>query len=283
MGATIHAGDFWASAHLIGQQLGLSPDRFDPVLRWYRYPKAASLTRLVEGLAQPASTWIVLDLSCGKRLVVGALNDDRVRVVGIDVPVSENEHLYVKGSYWHTSFWLAASGVRSTRFAAQAVGSDRGARFAYYGTTALPFPSESFDGIVAYAVYEHIEPVNCHAWLREVARCLRLGGVVLIACCPRLESVTERLACGLGLPCHEYLIGTRDLLDDVGSADLRVEDWWLSHHLPCFLPSAPLWLARAYLAAQKGFASGLDLAVGPWTGSRWEHHTNLIARKPGRD
>ena len=173
--------------------------------------------------------------------------------------------------------------MRSTRFAAQAVGFDLGAPFAYYGTTAIPFLSESFDGIVAYAVYEHIEPANRHAWLREVARCLRPGGVVLIACCPRPESVTERLARGLGLPCHEYLIGTRDLLDDVESADLRVEDWWLSHHLPCFLPGAPLWLAQAYLAAQTGFASGLDDAVGRWTGSRWAHHTNLIARKPGRD
>jgi SAM-dependent methyltransferase len=283
MGASLIADDLWASAHSIGRQLGIAPDRFDLVSWWYRHQMAVSLARLVDGLAPSASPRTVLDLSCGKGLVVGALNNDHVRVVGIDVPFPESDQLHVEGSYWQTSFWHAASSVQSTRSAVRAMGSQRGVRFAYYGTTAIPFQSESLDGIVAYAVYEHIEPVNRHAWLREVARCLRPGGVLLVACCPRPEAVTERLARRLGFPCHEYLIGSSDLLEDVGSADLRVEEWWLSHNLPCFLPGAPLSLARAYLAAQEGFASGIDDAVGRWTGSRWAHHTNLIARKPGRE
>jgi SAM-dependent methyltransferase len=244
---------------------------------------AASLARFVDSLAQSASPWTVLDLSCGKGLVVGALNEERMRVVGIDVPLSASDQLRVQGSYWQTPFWHAVSNLQSLRSAARAAGSHRRCRFAYYSTTAIPFPTESLDGIVAHAVYEHIEPANRSAWLREAARCLRPGGVLLIACCPRPEAVTERLARRLGIPCHEYLIDSNVLLVNVESADLRVEQWWLNLHLPCFLPGVPPLLAGAYFFAQKGFASGLDDAVGRWTGSRWAHHTNLIARKPGRE
>ncbi len=277
------ADELWAVAQTIGRQLGISPDRFDLSSGWYRPRVGADLGAFVRNLEPAVSPWTVVDLSCGKGLVAGALHSDRMRVVGLDVPLPGSDQLNMPGEFWQTPFWHAVSGLLPSVPEVGASKSSPGSRFAYYHTTLLPFPTASLDGIIAYAVYEHIEPVDRHAWLREVARCLRPGGVLLIACCPRPESPTERLARILGIPCHEFLISSSDLLENVGSADLVVEHWWLSHHLPCFLPGAPPWLARAYSAAQLGFASGLDDAVGRWTGSRWAHHTNLIARKPGRE
>jgi hypothetical protein len=133
--------------------------------------------------------------------------------------------------------------------------------------------------ILSIGIFAFSEPLERSAWRSQVARRLKSGGVLLIACCPRPDAVTDRLARRLGVPCHEHLISTDQQLRDVHSADLAVEKWWLSHHLPNFLSGVPLPVAQAYLAAQAGFASWLDDAAGRWTGSRWAHHSNLIARK----
>jgi cyclopropane fatty-acyl-phospholipid synthase-like methyltransferase len=44
--------------------------------------------------------------------------------------------------------------------------------------TVLPFPSEMFDGVVSFDVFEHIQDSDAH--LAEVRRVLRSGGVYLI-------------------------------------------------------------------------------------------------------
>jgi SAM-dependent methyltransferase len=269
----------WGVAHSVSSQVGFSPESLDIASWWYRRRMAADLGMFVSRLAQGVAPWTIVDVSCGKGLVVGALTDDCLRVVGLDVPLPASDQLNVPGRFWQTPFWHSVSCFQPS-IPGRRKNSNCGARFSYYETLRFPFPSCSIDGIIAYAVYEHIEPIDRGMWLSEVARCLKPGGVMLIACCPRPEAITERIARVLGLPCHDYLISAEQLVSDVRSVNMYVEDQWLSHHLPCFLPGVSPKLASSYLAAQSAFASELDDAVGRWTGSRWAHHSNLIARKP---
>lgn len=269
----------WGVAHSVSSQVGFSPESLDIASWWHRRRVAADLERFVTRLPSSSTPWTVVDLSCGKGLVVGALADDCLRVVGLDVPLPASDQLNVPGRFWQTPFWHSVSCFQPS-ILGRRKNSNRGARFSYYETLRFPFPSGSIDGIIAYAVYEHIEPNDRGMWLSEVARCLKPGGVLLIACCPRPEAITERIARALGLPCHDYLISAEQLVSDVRSVTMHVEEQWLSHHLPCFLPGVSSAVTRAFFDAQAGFASELDDAVGCWTGSRWAHHSNLIARKP---
>lgn len=274
------AGLLWDAAHSISRQVGFSPECLDIASWWYRHRMGADLERFVTRLGRAGSPWTVVDVSCGKGLVVGALTDDRLRVVGLDVSLPASDQLNMPGRFWQTPFWHAVSRFQPSVPGLRSTSSNLGARFSYYETLRFPFPSCSIDGVIAYAIYKHIKHIDRGLWLSEVARCLKPGGVLLIACCPRPEAITERIARVLGLPCHDYLISTVQLVSDVCSVNMRVEEQWLSHHLPCFLPGVPPAVANTYLAAQAGFASELDNAVGRWTGSRWAHHSNLIARKP---
>ena len=105
--------------------------------------------------------------------------------------------------------------------------------------------SESFDGICAYAVHEHIPPEFRTDWLQEVHRLLRPGGALLIARCPRPESRTEQLDRCLGIPAQEYLISTDSLVVHVESVGFAVEGVWLNDHIPSFLPWGPRWFSKA--------------------------------------
>ena len=52
--------------------------------------------------------------------------------------------------------------------------------FSLNGTTPpLEFPDESFDLIYSYSVFTHLSEANHKAWLRELARLLKPGGVML--------------------------------------------------------------------------------------------------------
>lgn len=138
---------------------------------------------------------------------------------------------------------------------------------------------DSVDLVIAYAVYEHVSPEDRQEWLREIYQSLNPAGAVLIACRPRPESPTERVAKFFGIPCHQYLLPTSTLASDVQDAGLVVERLWLSHHVPCFLPGVPYRVSKVFWGLQEGVLANLDVFVGILTSSRWAHHSNLIARK----
>lgn len=269
----------WKLARQVSRDVGDTVDTYDIVSPWHRNAMAGDAQLALKSYAGAGDRIRILDLSCGKGILAGALRLHNFPVVGLDVNYEASDRSAIPWKFWQSSYWHSVShnSISSTIKGSAQV--EAKTYFSYYETRNIPAIAETFDIIIAYAVYEHIEPIDRSAWLSEVVRCLRPGGVLLIACCPRPEAVTERLARRLGIPCHEHLISTDQLLRDVHSADLAVEKWWLSHHLPNFLPGVPLPVAQAYLAAQAGFASWLDDAAGRWTGSRWAHHSNLIARK----
>ena len=212
---------------------------------------------------------IILDLSCGKGIITSILEKQNIVTVGCDVILSASDQLAIDKTEWQTLFWNTLVGLSKNKLN----------RYFYYQTTRIGMLTESFDGICAYAVYEHIPPEFRTDWLQEVHRLLRPGGALLIAHCPRPESPTEQLARWLGIPAHEYLISTDSLVAHVESVGFAVEGVWLNDHIPSFLPWGPRWLRKAYLDAQDGPLNLVERFVGWVTRSRWAHHTNLIALK----
>jgi SAM-dependent methyltransferase len=56
------------------------------------------------------------------------------------------------------------------------------ATFAQGDVRTMPFPDESFDCVVAFSIFEHVQGAVLEDGLAEVARVLRPGGTFLIGC-----------------------------------------------------------------------------------------------------
>src|SRR3990172_10936881 len=69
----------------------------------------------------------------------------------------------------------------------------------------LPYKDNSFDGICAYAVFEHIPNDKIPNVLKEIHRVLKPGGILFISRLPRKLALSEHLAKMLKLGCHEKL------------------------------------------------------------------------------
>lgn len=77
--------------------------------------------------------------------------------------------------------------------------------FRFYDGAVIPYRDGFFDAVVAYAVLEHIPPVEVPGLLREINRVLKKGGSFYIFQLPQRSSYTEFIARNLGLESHEYL------------------------------------------------------------------------------
>jgi len=252
----------------ISHSVGIDAINFDiasPFLRDQISKDIVQLKKYVPNNSTPRA----MDLSCGKGLLSAALVRSGWDVIGCDVMRPASDQLEINEVGWQVRFWnsLTAADIKQRN------------RFFFYQTKSVAALSGTFDGIIGYAVYEHIPPEDRTEWLLEAHRLLRPGGAFLVAHCPRPESPTEHLARRLGVPAHEFLIATDDLVSHVTSVGFVVESVWLNDHIPSFLPWGPNWMKRAYLRAQDGPLKFLEQFVGWATSSRWAHHTNLIAVK----
>jgi 2-polyprenyl-3-methyl-5-hydroxy-6-metoxy-1,4-benzoquinol methylase len=98
---------------------------------------------------------------------------------------------------------------------------------------ALPFPDASFDAVVSIEVIEHVE--DHLAFLREIARVLKPGGIVVVTT-PNVLSMTSRV--------RTLLWGFPELYDPLPLTDRDTRR--LSGHIH---PIAPYFLAHAALRA----------------------------------
>jgi ubiquinone/menaquinone biosynthesis C-methylase UbiE len=143
-------------------ELGFTGERFIPGTRgeiwiehWHRYHFAAALTAGRE----------VLDVACGEGYGAALLARSAARVVGVDLAPAAIEH--------------------AQRTYAQLANL----RFVQGSCTALPLDTASVDVAVSFETLEHIEAQA--AFMDELARVLRPGGLLLLSC-PNKAEYTDR-------------------------------------------------------------------------------------------
>jgi len=123
---------------------------------WHRYHFAAPM---VAGRK-------VLDIACGAGYGSALLAKTATRVVGADISQAAIDHA-------------------STRYA-----SISNVEFRQADCAALPFADGSFDVVVSFETIEHLEPQE--AFLDEVRRVLRPGGLVILSCPNKIEYTDKR-------------------------------------------------------------------------------------------
>jgi SAM-dependent methyltransferase len=123
---------------------------------WHRYHFAAPM---VAGRK-------VLDIACGAGYGSALLARTATRVVGADISQAAVDHA-------------------SARYA-----SISNVEFRQADGTALPFADGSFDVVVSFETIEHLEPQE--AFLDEVRRVLRPGGLVIMSCPNKVEYTDKR-------------------------------------------------------------------------------------------
>jgi SAM-dependent methyltransferase len=125
--------------------------RFDELEACFKAEVPSSDVRLRSALAAltPGPCRRLLDLGCGKGRFAAHLQDRGAEVVGLDLSAA---------------MLARAGGLSRVR------GSAR----------RLPFAAESFDGVLAVEVLQHVAPRGLDAVLAELRRVLRPGGTVAI-------------------------------------------------------------------------------------------------------
>jgi SAM-dependent methyltransferase len=112
--------------------------------------------------------------------------------------------------------------------------SDEKIKFKYYSSLPLDEKDEVYDGIILYAVVEHIDPTIESNVFKELYRLLKPGGSLYIAKLPRVLSYQEYLAKKLGLGSHSNLFTKKKiskLLNKYGLEVTKIEktDLFFSH------------------------------------------------------
>ena len=115
--------------------------------------KAQVLLEVAGALLGPVSQLAVLDVGCGPGLADGFLIGKVGSMTGVDV---------------------------SPAMISQARAANPGAQYEHYDGVRLPFADGAFDVAFAINVLHHIDPPDRPAFMLEVARVTRRGGVFLI-------------------------------------------------------------------------------------------------------
>jgi len=164
---------------------------------------------------------------------------------------------------WAVGLDPAAAALEAARAVAGAEGVE-GARFVRAEAERIPFAAESFDVVIAADVTEHLDDATLSAALAEVARVLRVGGV-LVLYTPAPSHLFERLrARGFLLAPDPSHIGLRPagvLAERVRCAGLEVVQ---VRYLPSHVPG---W-------------RWLEWALGRWVGLL-RRRIGIVARKGG--
>jgi 2-polyprenyl-3-methyl-5-hydroxy-6-metoxy-1,4-benzoquinol methylase len=91
----------------------------------------------------------------------------------------------------------------------------------YFGNT-IPFEDNSFDGIIAYAVLEHIPDTVIPEVMAEIRRVLKPDGYFFISRLPRKLAYIEYLAGLLRIEHHDRLYGDKEIVTLLQSNGFKV-------------------------------------------------------------
>lgn len=177
-------------------------ERLVPGNRWLAPMRVENLARFQFFCKRASGRWI-LDLGCGAGEGTAYLHQHRDwRVIGVDLA---HEALVI----------------------AQQEYQESGAGFARADVQHLPFSQAHFDGVISVEVIEHIE--DAQAYLQEVARVLRPGGIFMLTTPNRLRSSPTP---GSLWPEHVREYSPTELYRILSAVFGRVELW--GEHIPVY-------------------------------------------------
>jgi 2-polyprenyl-3-methyl-5-hydroxy-6-metoxy-1,4-benzoquinol methylase len=135
----------------------------------------------------------ILDIGCGKGHLTALLSVFlNKKIDAIDLVDSFGEggkyNVETLGSKWQEAGWNEFK-------------KNYNVDYSFYDGKRLPFESNLFDVLVAYAVLEHVDDEDF--FLRECNRVLKKGGKLFIFRCPTRMSLTENIAQVFKLPHHD--------------------------------------------------------------------------------
>ena len=114
----------------------------------------------------------------------------------------------------------------------------RGVEMKWIENSVLPYPNASFDGVLIYAVIEHVPDAHKESFLRECARVLKPGGKIFAFRAVNKRAFAEWLARKIGLPTHGDEVVTEPMLRTVfanagfGIDKFGCQGWLPENRLP---------------------------------------------------
>jgi 2-polyprenyl-3-methyl-5-hydroxy-6-metoxy-1,4-benzoquinol methylase len=129
----------------------------------------------------------------------------------------------------------------------EAVMENRGIDFKWSTPDRLPYDNESFDGLLLYAVIEHVR--DKQSLLRECSRVLKENGVIFMFRAVNSIAFAEKFARLLGYPTHGTDVVTRDeILEATQQTGFDILKWGYQGWLPeNGLPRLSIFIINALL------------------------------------
>ncbi|HEY5532005.1 MAG TPA: class I SAM-dependent methyltransferase, partial [Candidatus Anoxymicrobiaceae bacterium] len=150
----------------------------------------------------------ILDVGCGYGFISALMTKSGYNVHGLDINTDTHPQMSKKGPIPlpHPGIdnrerllpvWPVVQGIWDIEFT-------------LYDGGRIPYPNDSFDGVVTIGVLEHIQPENLDFSLMEIKRVLIPGGKFMVFYTPRRRSYAEWLARLLRIGHHDVLFDDRE-------------------------------------------------------------------------
>ncbi|HEY5532001.1 MAG TPA: class I SAM-dependent methyltransferase [Candidatus Anoxymicrobiaceae bacterium] len=217
----------------------------------------------------------ILDFGCGMGLVATLLSRDGYKVTGIDIDVG-NQPFEAEDSYKYTwgSYQDEINNPSMIKDCWADLHTAFGADFSVYDGRHIPFDDGSFDGVVAHAVLEHLDPTWLYSLLEEIHRVCAPRGHFLVFRTPRPQAYLERLAAWLGLPVHDATYTEDTVIDVVQGYGFRLVESDVTDMVPSFPPVG----LRAYNVLSPVLV-GLDSLLLRSPLRKYAHHMALTFQR----
>ena len=183
----------------------------------------------------------ILDFGCGIGLQSFLLAKMGYKVIGLETVEDKSLDGFLKGK--------AESHIKSREESMDNVWCVINKRtkinFRFYDGKKIPFDDGDFDIVFAYAVLEHIPPIELPNILTGINRVLRKDGLFYIFQLPQRTSYTEFIARKLGMESHEFLWDLKtvnEMLEEHGLMTIYSEkvDMLINHPYKIVNPLSPI-------------------------------------------
>lgn len=217
----------------------------------------------------------VLDLGCGMGLVAVLLGMMGHHVTGLDIDIGNQPEMLTEAlkAPWG-SIVMEIENPRCLTDCWSHLSSRFGNEFLPFDGKHIPFEKSSVEGVLAHALYEHLQHQQLPGMLDEVNRVLKCDGLFFIFRTPRKSSYLEPLSNMLGLPTHELIYSESEVETLVSEHGFRLVRSDVTDMLPSFPP-----FGMSFYNYISAFLIRLDrFLLNTWL-RKYAHHMSLVFRK----